>query len=154
MSVPSEQAIEGGNGSRPRSRKWLIIAAAVALLLVLGAVAAYLGTRRSDPLASDPAGAQACHQLADWINGDLKDSDTGKPLTKIVAADALAQYAIISATPAIKAAAGKDLMNDPDISLLKAYGGPETLYLANLPALHAACVGAGERMPAYAEPGA
>jgi hypothetical protein len=151
MSVPNEQVIATAELG-PRSRKWLIGTAATVLLLVLGAVAAYLVTRRSDPLASDPAGAQACHQLAAWINGDLKDPDTGKPLTKFLAGDVLAQDAIASTTPAIKAAAGADLTDDPAISLLKAYGGPGTLRIADLPALHAACVAAGEKMPAYAEP--
>ena len=105
-------------------------------------------------LAEDPAGAQACHQLAGWINGDLKDPDTGKPLKKGIAATVLAQDAIKSTTPAVKAAAGTDLMDDPVIAQVKAYGGPASLRFADLPALHAACVAAGEKMPAYVERGA
>jgi hypothetical protein len=45
-------------------------------------------------------------------------------------------------------------MDDPVIAQVKAYGGPASLRFADLPALHAACVAAGEKMPAYVEPGA
>jgi hypothetical protein len=152
MSAPSEQVTEGRDGSGKRSRGWLIVSAVAVLLLFLVGVAAYLIVDRSDPLANDPAGAQACHRLADWIKGDLKDPATSAPLTKAITANVLAQDAYNSTTPAIRAAAGADLMDDPIIGQLKANGGPQTLRLADLPKLHAACVGVGEKMPAYAEP--
>jgi hypothetical protein len=139
--------------SEPPRSKWLIVALiAGILLLIASGIGAYVFTRPdSDPLArTDPAGAAVCRNLRSWINGDVKDKD-GKPLDSLMASMLAAQQAEHSTTAGIRATVS-DLMDDPAVGLLKAYGGPSEFRIANLPQLHAACVAAGESMPAYVEP--
>lgn len=150
MSVEPQTAPATPDAHRGR---W--IAAGVLFVVLAVAAGVYLALRptpKPDPLEHDFAGMTACHQLADWIRGDLKDPDTGKPLDKVVASLALSDYAVESSTPAIKAAAGEDFMDTPEGGYLKAYGGPSSFRAADLYSLHSACQAAGETMPSYAEP--
>lgn len=140
----------------PRKRRLWIpwVSGSVAAVLAAG-IGAYLAFGRPTGLErDDPAGAKACHQLSDWIHGDLRDPDTGKPLIEGYAAVALADVAKDAKTPAIRAAAGVNVMGGDAGRFLQAKGGPGELRFANLTDLHAACVSAGVKMPAYAEPAA
>lgn len=133
----------------PRVRRWIITAAAVA---VIAAGAGAYVLRPKDPLAADPAGAKTCHNLAEWLQGKVEDPDTGRPVTAVLMRVSLAGQAAKSTTPAIKAAAGQDLMDSAAGRLLQGYGGPASLQFADLAKLHTACTDAGEKMPSYREP--
>ena len=136
----------------PRQRvRWLWVAAA-ALVLAALVVGVSLWLSRDKPLPDDPAGAAACTGLADWIRGDVKDPDTGKPLNSLYMAASVSGPAGASKTPGIRAAVGGELMEGPTGELVKQYGGPDSLRFANLPKLRDACAAAGVKMPAYAEP--
>lgn len=133
------------------TRLWIILPVGAALLAATVVISFVL--LRGGGIDGDPAGTTACRNLAAWIRGDVSDPKTGKPEAKAIMSGALADEAKDSTTPAIKAAAGEDLMADPSFGgLLQGYGGPDSLRFANLRALHGACVAAGMKMPAYAEP--
>lgn len=132
---------------------WILVAVGAALLIAVG-VGAYFLRGDSDPLAkTDPIGAQSCKALRDWINGDVKDPKTGQPYDQILMAVSLGSHAKNAKTPAIRAAAGQNVMDGDAGELLQSYGGPADFRAANLPQMHDACVGAGVKMPAYATPG-
>lgn len=130
----------------------MLWAAAAVIAATAVATGAYLALRPTGLEATDPAGAKACNQLSDWIAGDLTDPDTKKPASKGLAAVALGDIAKDATTPAIRGAAGEDIMGGNTGALVKAHGGPAGLRFANLTDLHAACVAAGVKMPPYAEP--
>lgn len=134
----------------PSTRRgpWIVLVATVAIL----AAGAFALFGRSGPLGDDPAAANACANLADWIRGDLKDPDTGQPLGKAIAANLLGGQAIQASTPGIRAAVSEDLTKDPAIGAALGGAGPESLRFAELPKLRDACAAAGVKMPAYAEP--
>ncbi len=138
----------------PRRRPRLLWAAIALSAAIAVGTGAYLAFRPTGLAATDPAGAKACNQLSEWITGDLRDPDTKKPASKGLAAVALGDIAKDATTPAIRGAAGEDLMGGDAGTLVKAHGGPAGLRFANLPDLHAACVSAGVKMPPYAEPAA
>lgn len=105
-----------------------------------------------DPLAGrDPHGAEACDGLRQWLAGDLLDK-AGKPEKSLIVAGAVADQAYRSTTESIRAAAGNDVMDAPEMQILKDYGGPASLRFADLKKVHRACVDEGEDMPAYSPP--
>lgn len=132
-----------------RRRWWIVAGVTLAALIV--AAGSYLALRTPDPLANDPSGAQACHDLTDWIRGDVKDPDTGKAMDKAYVAVALGAEAKRSTTTAIQAAAGQDILDGSTGALLAANGAPH-MQFADLPSLHAACAAAGVKMPPYRVP--
>lgn len=135
-----------------KRRRWPWIAAAAIVVLAALAIGGYQLHDRSRPLADDPAGATACKMLAQWIQGDVKDPDTGKPYAKLVLATGVSNSAAASTTLGISAAVGGDFMDTDAGALLKSYGGPASFRVTDLPKLHDACAAAGVKMPAYAEP--
>lgn len=141
---------------KPR-RNVLPTVIAVGALAAIAGLVALLALRHSDSLAddnlarTDVSGAAACHSLAEWIKGDLKDS-SGKVMAKAVVRITVGGQAAVATTPGIRAAAGGNLMSGPAEDLAVAGGAPSSMWAADLGQLHAACIAAGERMPKYAEP--
>lgn len=129
--------------------RWAV-AATLALVALAAGVSLWL--TRDKPLHDDPAGAAACKGLADWIRGDVKDPDTGKPLSSVYMAASVSKPAEASNTAGIRAAVGEDIMASTSGQLVKQYGGPGSLRFTDLPKLRDACASAGVKMPAYAEP--
>lgn len=115
-------------------RRWptSAIVACIALAAVLAGVVAfvvYSGTL----YFKDPAGAKACSMLSDALDrGNLKLQDSMD----------IGDVGKDSTTPAIRATVH-----------LNPKAGPDLDALALLDELHAACVEAGVRMPAYTEKG-
>lgn len=136
---------------RHRSRRGLVVLlATLAVIVAAGAVWAYARTHPSDPLArTDPAGAKTCQNLRSWLDGDVKDDQTGKPADELLVAMSLARQAKYATTAGIRASAGTNIMDDPAAGPVKAAGGPAEFRVADLAQLRAACVTAGESMPAY-----
>jgi len=134
---------------RPRALPILVVVAI--LLSVAGVVGVYLLIHRGDRLAkTDPVGARACRDFRTWIEEDRKAGHPSPPDVQLLGAMKLAEEAKGATTPGIRAAAGGNVMDDPAAAPVVANGGPSEFRAANLAQLHAACVAAGESMPAYA----
>jgi hypothetical protein len=125
------------------------LVALAALLVTVLSVGGYTLYTNSRPLADDPAGAKACSTLADWLDGKLKDRDTGKAEKEIYVSATVGGYAAASITSGIRSSAGDDVMTGDTGNLLKAYGGPGSLRFAKLQATRTACLAAGVDMPAW-----
>lgn len=103
--------------------------------------------------ADDPKGADACEALEMWINGKAIDVKTNKTYSKAAFSLIEGPLAADATTPAIKAAAGEDVLQGGALGLLRQYGySGGSIRFADLGKLHAACVDAGVDMPEYREP--
>lgn len=133
------------------SRRWWIVVG-VALAAVVVAAGSYLALRTPDPLADDPNGAAACHDLTDWLNGKVTDPATGRPESYAIMSVAVSTPAAAAKNGRIRAVVGDDVMAGDVGDLLKSYGGPASFRVTKLENLYGACDAAGVKMPPYKVP--
>jgi hypothetical protein len=120
----------------------LVVLAAVSVLAlaVASVVAGYGGWRRSDGLADDPAGAEACGIVDRWLRG-------GREGSEFEVAKRAAEFAKRSSTEAIRSLAKRGVADR-----LRSDGtccDGEEFFSVDLRQLHRACVDEGVDLPQY-----
>jgi hypothetical protein len=106
-----------------------ILAMAIGVIVIALGLFGVIGPRtQANPLATtDPAAASACNTLRDWINGDLAVSE--ETVMQLVIADTANAHT----------------------GDIKRSGAAVSMRIGDLADVHAACVEAGVKMPAYPE---